>query len=165
MKSAWQLCADEPEGYELLARNELSILLLHLWKQIPVLPGKRSERERRNEERLKEMLSYIRNHLSEEITVREIAGAASVSESECIRCFRNTIGTTPIRYAKQLRLHEAAEQLVETDRKVIDIGADCGFREMNYFSRSFREQFGITPTEYRRQNKYRRGESESSASR
>lgn len=151
MERAWQSCAEEADGYEIVARNELSALLFQLWRRIPLTSGGQPERVRRNEERLKKMLSHIRAHFSEELSVRDIADAAAVSESECIRCFRNSIGTTPIRYAKQLRLQEAARLLAATDRKIIEIGIDCGFREMNYFSRSFREQFGMTPTEYRKQ--------------
>lgn len=151
MKRAWRQCAEEPDGFEITVRNELSMLLFKLSKQVATSAGGQSERVRRNEERLKKMLSYIRAHFSEELSVREISEAAAVSESECIRCFRNSIGTTPIRYVKQLRLQEAAQLLVSTEKKIIEIGNDCGFREMNYFSRSFREQFGVTPTEYRKQ--------------
>ena len=98
---------------------------------------------------MKQMLEYIRNYLGEEISVGEIARAASISESECIRCFRNTIGVTPIKYVRQLRLQRAAELLKTTDKKIVEIGEECGFQVMSYFSRVFREQFSVTPSQYR----------------
>jgi len=59
------------------------------------------------------------------------------------------IGATPIQYVKQLRLQRAAELLESTDGKIADIGAACGFQEMSYFARAFREWKGRTPSQYR----------------
>ena len=63
------------------------------------------------------------------------------------------IGTTPIQYTKQLRIQKAVELLESTDQKVADIGALCGFQEMSYFAKSFREIKGCTPSIYRKQYK------------
>ena len=80
----------------------------------------------------------------------EIAGSASLSESECLRCFHNTIGTTPIQYLKSYRIKKAAELLSNTERKIVDIGMACGFQDMSYFAKAFRGIYGCTPSEYRR---------------
>ena len=95
------------------------------------------------------MLSYIKMHLSESMTVGDIAKAASVSESECLRCFRSAIGTTPIRYLREYRLERACELLTETNLSLAEIASACGFQDMSYFSKSFRESKGTTPTGYR----------------
>ena len=151
IENAWVACAEEPSGFEFLVRGELSQLLLSVRERLSVGAEKPTAKRLRDERRMKEMLTYIRAHLAETLTVRDVASAASVSESECIRCFRMMIGTAPIRYAKQLRLQRAAELLTETADRIAEIGAACGFQEMSYFSRAFREQYGITPSEYRRQ--------------
>ena len=96
------------------------------------------------------MLSWVHSHFDAELSTASIAASASISESECLRCFRRTIGTTPIQYLKQYRLQQAAKQLTETDRKVSDIAAGCGFQDMSYFTRGFREAMGCVPTEYRK---------------
>jgi len=96
------------------------------------------------------MLDYIQQNYAGELTMEEIARSAMISQSECLRCFRNTIGQTPIQYLKSYRVQRASEQLQSTARKICDIGADCGFREMSYFAKTFREIMGVTPGEYRR---------------
>lgn len=149
IEEAWQSCAGEPHGYEFQLRTALSRVVLALQEYAAVGDHSSPARVRRNEERLKLMLAYIRRHLEQELTIGDIARAAAVSESECIRCFRAVIGSTPIRYVKQLRLQRAAELLKSTHKKIAEIAADCGFQEMSYFSRAFREQFGKTPSEYR----------------
>lgn len=150
IENAWYACAEEPAGFEFTARHELSKLLLSTSSLLPAKGGKISSKRLRDEERMKRMLSYIRAHLADTLTIQSIAAAASVSESECIRCFRAMTGTTPIRYAIQLRLQKAAELLTETDDKVAEIGAACGFQEMGYFARAFRSQYGATPSAYRK---------------
>ena len=102
---------------------------------------------------MKMMLQYVQDHYQEELSTAKIAQSAAVSESECLRCFRCVIGTTPIQYTKQLRIQKAAELLESTDEKVSDIGALCGFQEMSYFAKSFREMKGCTPREYRKRHR------------
>ena len=150
IECAWAAYAEETTGFEFIVRHELSKLLLATAALLPPCSGRATAKMLREEERMKRMLSHIRSHLSEPLTVRSIAAAASVSESECIRCFRGMIGTTPIRYAIQLRLQKAAELLRNTEDTVSEIGAACGFQEMGYFARAFRGQYGATPSEYRK---------------
>ena len=84
------------------------------------------------------------------LTLEEIARAGMVSKSECLRCFRNVIGPTPIQYLNQYRIQRAAELLVTTDCKITEIGGLCGFQEMGWFAKTFRKLKGCTPSEYRR---------------
>ena len=99
---------------------------------------------------MKVMLAFIQQHFGENITIRQIADSAAVSESECMRCFHHTIGITPIAYLKNYRLQCAAELLETTVQPVSFIGEQCGFREMSYFARAFRQNYGCTPSQYRK---------------
>ena len=152
IETAWQSCVQEPFGYEFLARNALSAVILELAQHAPAKPTAPSKRALLREERIKLMLNYIRSHIRDEITVAQIAEAASVSESECVRCFRGVIHTPPIQYVKQYRLQQAAEMLRSTDKRVNEIGEECGFQEMSYFAKAFREQYDMTPTEFRKKS-------------
>ena len=96
------------------------------------------------------MLTCIHSQYGSELSTAAIAASASVSESKCLRCFRTTIGTTPIQYLKHYRIQQAAKLLMETGEKVSDIAAVCGFQDMSYFTRTFRKIMGCVPTEYRK---------------
>ena len=150
--AAWRSGVEEKPGYEIQVRYALSQLLFLLKDHGRPLKKKLSEKAIRDGERIKIMLQYIQENYGNEITVAQIAGSVMISESECLRCFRSMIRTTPIRYVKQLRIQRAEELLQETDLKVADIGAQCGFQEMSYFAKTFREMTGCTPSEYRQMN-------------
>ena len=85
--------------------------------------------------------------------MRSIAAAASLSDSECLRCFRTSIGSTPIQYLKHYRLQQATSLLISTDKKITDIALSCGFQDVSYFTKSFREHLGTTPTQYRKERR------------
>lgn len=149
IQEAWQSCVSEAEGFEFEVRERLSRLIFLLTKNCPKAEKKPSEKALRAGERIKAMLQYIQEHYNGELTLAKIAESAAVSENECLRCFRSMIGSTPIQYVKQVRIQKAAELLVSTNRKISDIGAECGFQEMSYFAKTFRELKGCTPGEYR----------------
>ena len=77
-------------------------------------------------------------------------GCAVVSAGESKRVVRATVDTTPIRYLRQYRIRQAARLLCPTEERISDIASRCGFQDMSHFTKSFREQLGCTPTEYRR---------------
>ena len=85
-----------------------------------------------------------------DLTVEQIAASASISPSECLRCFHDMIGTTPNQYLRGQRLQRAAELLCGTTLQVTAIAAQCGFEDSSYFARSFRQLYGCGPTEFRR---------------
>lgn len=153
IENAWQDCVREKAGYEFQVRSELSKLIFLLNSNRPVRQKPVSERVQRDGERIKKMLQYVQAHYMEELQVAEIAESASVSASECLRCFRNTIGITPMQYVIQFRVEKAAVLLTDTEMKITEIGAQCGFLEMSYFARTFRRVKGCTPSEYRRKKR------------
>lgn len=149
LEQCWQACYHEPAGYEFTVRESLSRIIFLLWSHLNSAQSVISEKAVRDAERMKTMLTFIQSHLRDPLTTTAIAGSASISVSECLRCFHNTIGSTPIQYLKQARIQEAADLLRLTDLKVSQIGERCGFQEMSYFAKTFRELRGCTPTEYR----------------
>ncbi len=155
IKTAWQACVTEPPGYEFEVRNCLSRLIFILSSLQPAKVVPLSEKMLRENERIKIMLQFIQDHFYEPISIAMIAGASTISESECLRCFHNTIGISPIQYLKQFRIQKAADFLISSNKKISDIGIECGFHDSSYFTKSFRETKGITPTEYRRNHSHR----------
>lgn len=152
IETAWQECVIERPGYEFRARAALSQLVFLLCSNHPTAAGRPSEKEQRNGKRMKRMLQYIQEHYCDDLNTASIAQSALISESECLRCFRNTIGAAPIQYLRQFRIHRAAELLAATEQKIADIGTQCGFPDTSYFTKSFRELKGCTPTEYRKRS-------------
>lgn len=150
IENTWQENMREPEGYEFRTRSLLSELTLLLHRHVPHTKEQPSAKALRDGERIKQMLQYIHQHCAEELTIGRIAAAAAVSESECLRCFRTAIATTPIQYVRQYRVQRAAWLLGNTAEPIAEIGGQCGFQDISYFTKTFRELKGCTPGQYRK---------------
>ena len=153
LETVWQACAGEPEQYELNVRHGLSSVMARMCGHVSAPRAAASAKALRNGERIKAMLQFIEAHFGDEIDTAAIARSAAISESECLRCFKATIGTTPIRYLRQYRVEQAAAQLAAEGGSIADVAALCGFQDVSYFTKTFRELKGMTPGEYQRQCK------------
>ena len=148
--SLWRSAEQEEYGFELHIRNELSTIMALLSEHQPAVSRKSFGKEQRDNARIKEMLTFIQSNYEKELTIEDIAAVCAISASECMRCFRATISTTPIAYLKTYRLQQAAIKLQSTNDKISVIAESCGFQEMSYFAKSFREIYGCTPSQYRK---------------
>lgn len=150
LMSAWNAAASENSGYEFEVRNSLSRLILLLENHHTPAQKRPSEKTLRSAKRVKLMLQFMHEHLSEEITLDQIASSASVSRNECLRCFHDILGTSPIQYLKEIRIQKAERLLKQTDMKISDIAMECGFQEMSCFARTFKKHKGTAPSELRK---------------
>ena len=105
-----------------------------------------------NTSRLQMMMNFIHNHYAEQIQLVDIADFAHVSKNNCMQIFKNGIHQSPLSYLIQYRLKKATNLLATTEMKVTAISEQCGFHDTPYFCRKFKEIYGITPTEYRKNN-------------
>ncbi len=153
VETVWKSCARPAPGYEFEVREALSRLTLLVCRHHAPAQTGIPERALREEERLKQMLRFIEENYAAELTAAQIAQSARISESECLRCFQRTIGTPPSQYVKQLRVQKAAQLLAATGRGVAEIGALCGFQDASYFTKTFRERKGCTPSEFRQRSR------------
>lgn len=140
-------------GYEIVTRNYLS----EIWLNLISLARNEIENAPSSADldylRIHAMLSYIHENYMHELTSESIANAASVSVSECCRCFKRCLKQTPFEYVVEYRVHRAAELLLETDRSVSDICLNTGFNNSSYFSSKFKAITGMSPREYRTNKK------------
>ena len=149
---AWQSCVYKTPGYEFKVRSSLSDLVFQLWNHLPVIRRQPDAKILRDSDRIKAMLRYIHENHSAELSTKTIADSVMISESECLRCFHNTINTTPIQYVKQYRIQQAAHMLIFSKDKIADIAVKCGFQDISYFTKTFRQLKGCVPSEYRALN-------------
>lgn len=148
IEEAWQACVQEFARFDLRARYSLSTALALIAEHVTTAETVVSPKHLRDSERIKAMLQFIMDNYGEAIDTAAIAQSASVSESECLRCFRATIGTTPIRYLREYRIEQAANRLAISQASIAEIAAECGFQDTSYFTKTFREMKGVTPKAY-----------------
>ena len=93
---------------------------------------------------------FIESHLGEDIRVEEVARAAGYSYYHLNRQFTAVLGESVGSYIKKRRLADAAQKLLRTDRKIIDIALENCFDSPEAFSRAFKAVYQVSPQVYRR---------------
>lgn len=101
---------------------------------------------------MQNMLGFIDESYSRNITLKDIAVAGNVSLRSANRFFSSYLHMSPKAYLITYRLHRASEMLQSTDAQVQDIGYKCGYSSPSFFVNSFKEEFGMTPLKYRKQH-------------
>ncbi len=95
------------------------------------------------------VLAYVREHLSETITVDELAAQVGMSPSHFARVFKETVGATPMQYVMSFRIEQATGMMRETAHPLGEIALACGFADQAHFSRSFKQVTGQAPRAFR----------------
>ena len=101
---------------------------------------------------------YIDQHYKESITLDILAEKVSINKYYMAHAFKREYGVSPINYLIFCRIREGKRLLAETDHSLSQIAAVLGFSSSSYFSQSFRNAEGISPTEYRKTHQRRRSE-------
>ena len=99
---------------------------------------------------LKDVERYIQDHYAENLTLRDLGKMYYINSSYLGQLFHKKYGLSFKDYLNNCRINAAAEMLLKSDRKVADIAAEVGYKDIDYFVSKFIEINGCTPTKYRR---------------
>ena len=105
--------------------------------------------ERKKTGHIDEIIEYISEHLTEELSVRQLAEMALLSESRFAHIFKNATGHSPHMYIVNNRLNYAKYLLDTTDMPIKEIYLMSGFNSRSYFASAFKSRFDISPYNYR----------------
>lgn len=142
-------------GYELQTKSLFINAWLVLLEQIPHLFDihKPAVKEQIfvDEDRIKAATAYISAHYAEPITLEDIAGSIHLSKSECCRCFKRCMHTTPFEFLTRYRVY-CAINLITRDTEglsISEIALQTGFNSSSYFNKQFKKYTGCTPSNLR----------------
>lgn len=96
---------------------------------------------------------YVRDNISHPISVTQLCKRFHLSHCEIYQIFKEYFSCTPAEYIKKSRLKHACKLLTTTEYPVNKIAILCGIPDYNYFSKTFKANFGISPTVYRKSNR------------
>lgn len=97
-------------------------------------------------------LEYCDSQLERDFSIEQIANELKITPEYLSRLFKASTGTTLKHHIESLRLERAIGLLVTGDLPVSRIARSCGYVDPNYFARTFRKRFGLSPREYRKEN-------------
>lgn len=102
---------------------------------------------------VEKVMLYMQNNLSSELRIDDLSVMAFLSSNHFCKLFKETTGMTVIEYAQKIRIEEACHLLRETNRKIIDIAAEVGYRDIKFFNQVFKRLVGETPSSYRKKGR------------
>lgn len=109
----------------------------------------RNKQMERSESVVEAAIAYIRENYGKDVSLEDVSRKVNISPYYFSRIFREEAGSTFIEYLTSIRMDRAKELLSENRLSMKEICSEIGYSDPNYFSRSFKKNVGITPTEYR----------------
>lgn len=144
-----ELCrALKNRGYKLEELKELYGILSALVKadEQGYLPSAR-------EQKINYIIEYIAENYNKRMTNDELAKAVGISNVYFRKLFKTATGLSPASYIKSIRIKKAEEMLKSDFSSVSDIAVSLGYNNVYEFSRDFKKQMGVSPTNYNKQRK------------
>jgi AraC-like DNA-binding protein/mannose-6-phosphate isomerase-like protein (cupin superfamily) len=136
----------KPTGWQRSLAARIELVLMDILRSRKSLPAHKEKIAR-----LQPVLTLIESELANpNLSVADMATEMDVSEVYLRTLFRRQFGISPIKYLRRQRIDRACSFLRETVIPIRIIAEKCGFREVQFFHRVFRDMTGITPGEYRK---------------
>lgn len=99
---------------------------------------------------LTKCIDKINSDYMYDFSLSELASTVGLSEGHFCRVFKDITGFTPFHYINRVRITKACGMLTRTDKKIADISARCGFNNISYFNRTFKQIMKESPSTYRK---------------
>ena len=152
-KALGQIFGDVVEGYRTQTpyrETKIRIAVLNLLYTLACGYLAEGEEVRENDpthlENVKEAVKFIKENFQQKITIEEVSRAAGLSKAYFSRIFKNVTGYTVVAYMNLVRCRNAAKLLRSGKFKVNEVAVQCGFENMSYFTKTYKQVMGITPS-------------------
>jgi AraC family transcriptional regulator len=103
-----------------------------------------------SERQMRLVLDFIQSNLHQHISLTGLAELAGLSRYHFCRAFKKSLGVSPVRHVRALRIAAARNLLRQDGITIAEVAAAVGFRGENQFGRVFLGIVGMTPSEFRR---------------
>lgn len=132
----------EPEEYKRVTAREFFKLIQFL--------AENNKEEQTAVSSIENIRAYIDCHITENITISDIAEKFSFSKEHIIRIFKKIYGITPHKYILQSKIRLAMIMLKTTEISIDEISSRLGFSDSKHFSTQFKKMMNYTPSQYRK---------------
>lgn len=98
---------------------------------------------------IKSIVNWLKEHLGESISIKEMADQLKLTEKTFTRRFKKALNISPLHYLINLRIEKAKELLISTNKSFNDIVFEIGYFDENSFRKLFKKETSLNPKEYR----------------
>lgn len=149
-------------GTDIILKKLLECIMVHILRHNELSIKDSSVQLKHNEIEL--VQQYIRENYPKKIKLDELSELVDINKYYLIRLFKQKTGLSPIDYLIHIRLQEAEKLLANTNMSISDISDHVGFHSPSHFSKTFKENNHLTPTQYRKQRQKDQSESTNQSS-
>lgn len=103
----------------------------------------------KNKAWLSKVLTYIEENLQHELNLKKIAEQVSLHPTYFSDIFTELTGVRPVKYIAGKRLDRAHTLLLSTNKRIKEIADECGFENVSYFNRAFKNAYHVSPGKFR----------------
>ena len=128
--------------------NEVIIQFLQLQSTKTIKPAYSPMQQKIEDELLYEIIIYINDNIYSPITVEQLCHEFSTSRSSLQQLFNKNLNTAPKQYISHLKLKKAKYLIKENKYTISEISEKLGFTSIHYFSRKFKQEFNLAPSDY-----------------
>ncbi|AXT20263.1 helix-turn-helix domain-containing protein [Flavobacteriaceae bacterium AU392] len=97
------------------------------------------------DDRIRKTLDYIENHLSESLSLDQLAAVSCLSRSQFHRLFKEETQRTPFKFIEEIKMNKAYQLLTDENRLVTELASNLGYNDYETFSRAFKKYFHLSP--------------------
>lgn len=152
LEEAIQLGQNKEKFYELRLKACLNQVIYQLYRH-DYVRQKRTDDAYRKNEKIRQIIEYIQQHASRQLTIAELAQVANYSQTHFMTFFKQQTGTSAMDFIIQHRLYQASQALKDTVKPILTIAEEVGFNNLSNFNRQFRKYYQQTPSQYRKNNR------------
>jgi len=102
---------------------------------------------------LKKVIAFMKNNLHKKIQISDLSQSCSCSSSNIYKLFKHNMDSAPQDFFIHLKMERARKYLTQSNLKVKEIGLKLGYDDPYYFSRIFTKHVGLSPANYRKEEK------------
>ncbi|MGI5990039.1 MAG: AraC family transcriptional regulator [Lachnospiraceae bacterium] len=147
-----EVCDRRPAGWQLMVQANLLRFFYTLLQHLPEMPDSQARISPKNLGLLRRVTEYAGSHLTDRISIAQMAELTGFSETHFIRFFKQCTGLHFTEWLNRYRLSMAARLLLISDAPITEVAAEAGFFNLSYFNRTFKARYGVTPRDYRKRN-------------
>ncbi len=138
-------------GYSWTIRLKLIELLVSVIRDREfVIPIRGDVAKPLSNSHIQDVIMYIHTNYMNELNIDDILRFCPLSRSHFHALFKKETGTTCVKYINDVRCQKAGELLAETDRPILDIAYACGFNTFSHFCHTFKDVYGYSPGQFRK---------------
>jgi len=128
---------------ERIVKEKIKLLELKRWKSAHHITHQQYYKS------VNKALTYINQHLSSDLNLKDLAQEANISEYHFHRIFRSVMSESPGNYIQRLRLEKAAFLLQTTQLPIAEIAEQTGYTSTQSLSKAFKKKYGLSPIAHR----------------